>query len=227
MTGSPRPIARSITKQAFAYSQIRTLIVDGTLAPGTPLQLRPLAERLGVSVMPVRDALRALGAEGLVETTDHGSSRVANVSTSEILEIVSIRMWLEVHAVMRSVGKHDERSLEKARQALVRGGKAVKAGRGLTFTQANRSFHLAIEGPAADLGTTMIDDLWDRTWKVRRQSSLFVLAPEQMAKAHREHRDILKAVEQEDVDAAVTAMERHRLTMLGAWKHLLGSAALG
>jgi DNA-binding GntR family transcriptional regulator len=213
-----RNVDRAVTKREFAYSQIRALIMDGRLPPATRLRLRPLAEQLGVSVMPVRDAIRALGNEGLVETSDHGGARVASVSREEIVEIVSVRMWLETHAVMESVGRHDAKSIDKARQALASGAKALKVNGGLAFTQANRHFHEAIEAPATGLSTVLIADLWSRLWQVRRQQSLFVLLPEQMAVAHREHQQIFKAVEARDVESAVAAMERHRQGTLDAWR---------
>jgi DNA-binding GntR family transcriptional regulator len=219
-----REVNRAVTKREFAYREIRDLIMDGTLEPGTRLSLRPLAERLGVSVMPVRDALRALETEGLVETSDHQGAYVASVSRAEILEVVSIRMWLEVYAVMRAAEIQDRKSLEEARRALAAGEKAMEQGSGLKFTQANRQFHEAIEAPVDGLATDMIQDLWNRLWQVRRQGSLFVLLPERMKAAHAEHEDILVALERGNPKAAGKAAERHRETTLRAWEEAFGSS---
>jgi DNA-binding GntR family transcriptional regulator len=75
--------------------RLRALILDGTLPPGTPLRLAPLAERLGVSVMPVRDALRLLEADRLVVVTPRRGSVVSPLSIEDAEEIYAVRVALE------------------------------------------------------------------------------------------------------------------------------------
>lgn len=220
-----RDVHRPVTKREFAYNAIRGLIMDGTLQAGERLSLRPLAARLGVSVMPVRDALRALELEGLVDSSDHQGSYVATISRGEILEAVSLRMWLEVYAAKRAAEIRDARSIDRARQALAAGEKAMSAGDGLRFTKANRRFHEALEAPVGGLAVAMIKDLWNRLWQVRQRASLFVLLPERMNEAHNEHVAILDAVERGDAKAAGVAAERHRDSTLVAWEHAFTSSA--
>src|SRR5580765_7402432 len=117
---------RVVTKREFAYVELRDLIIKGELAPGARLSLRPLADRLGLSVMPIRDALRSLELEGLVEMSDHRGAYVAQISKAEVLECVSLRMWLEVYAVMESSELRDAGSLAASKAALADGRKALE-----------------------------------------------------------------------------------------------------
>src|SRR5580765_1353547 len=209
---------RVVTKREYAYVELRDLIVKGELAPGTRLSLRPLADRLGLSVMPVRDALRSLELEGLVEMSDHRGAFVAQISKDEVLECVSLRMWLEVYAVMESARLREASSLSGSKAALADGRKALKKNDGQAFTASNRRFHEAIESPVSAMCSSMINDLWNRLWQVRRQYSLFTLLPERMEQAQNEHEQILAAVEAGDVATAKAAAEHHRLATLDAWR---------
>jgi DNA-binding GntR family transcriptional regulator len=214
---------RVVTKREYAYMELRDLIVTGELPPGMRLSLRPLADRLGLSVMPIRDALRALELEGLVEMSDHRGAYVARISKAEVLDCVSLRMWLEVHAVMESAQLGDATSLRASKEALAEGRKAIKKKDGQAFTAANRRFHQAIESPVSDICSSMINDLWNRLWQVRRQYSLFLLLPERMQQAQDEHEQIHAAVEAGDVRLAKETAEHHRLATLDAWRVALDS----
>jgi DNA-binding GntR family transcriptional regulator len=213
---SIRPVSRAVTKSEFAYQEIRNLILNGELHPGERLSLRPLASQLGVSVMPVRDAIRQLEIEGLIITSDHHGARVAQVSREEILECVSVRMWLEVHAVRETARQADPGVLEQARAALVLGRSAVSEGDGEAFTKANREFHRAIEQNVDRLTASLINDLWDRLWQVRR-SSLFVRDSQRMELAQQEHEAIFAAVDAGEVEAASKAAQVHREETLRSW----------
>lgn len=213
--------ARPMTKRGYAEARLREMILSGSLPPGTRLRLRPLASELGVSVMPVRDALRALEAEGLVEMVDHGGTRVSNISREEILETLSLRSWLEIHAVREAATRHTTKSIAEMREVLDGGKVAVEAQDGLAFSHANRRFHELIEAGAGSLVTELIGDLWNRLWQARRQASLFITVPERMAPAHEEHEAIFNAVAAGDPDAAAASMERHRTETLRAWETAL------
>jgi DNA-binding GntR family transcriptional regulator len=213
-----RPVNRAVTKSEFAYAELRDLILSGKLQPGERLSLRPLANQLGISVMPVRDAIRLLESEGLVVLSDHQGARVAEVSRRAVLDHISVRMWLEVHAVMESAKHRDENSHAQARDALAAGRKALGDRDGMAFTEANRRFHQAIEQSVDTVTSGLINDLWDRLWQVRRQSSLFVLLPERMEQAQNEHEAIFAAVEAGRVDAASFAAQLHREKTLEAWE---------
>ena len=203
-----------LTKTDYAYTELRRRILDGELAPGTRLLLRRLAEELGVSVMPVRDAIRLLERDGLVSSESHRDT-------------ISTRMWLEILAIREATPLHTPETLARAEAALVDAEVAASTGMGLEYTHANRRVHQALEAPASDAVKQLIDELWDRLWRARRRMSLFVLAADQIGVAEGEHRGLFEAVRSGDADAAADAMARHRESTLVAWEAVLGDASPG
>ncbi len=202
------------TKSRYAYEQLREQIIAGKLPPGERLRLRALAESLGLSEMPVREALRMLSRDGLVAFADHRGATVTEIPLADVRATVSARMWLEVLAVREAVPLHDAPSLAVVRGALA-AGRAARDG--TAFSVANRQLHEAIEAPAPAVLRAMISEAWDRVWLARRGSSLFLLRPEQIEVAHAEHETLVKAIAARDVAAAERVMKRHRTSSLRAW----------
>ena len=206
-----------LTKREYAYAELRRRILAGQLAPGTRLLLRPLADELGVSVMPIRDAIRLLERDGLVTVHNHRSATVTEIERDAVVESVGIRMWLEVLAVREATPRHTARTLAAAERALAEGERAATAGNPLTYARANRAVHAALEAPAPAALRTLVDEMWDRLWQARRSLSLFVLDPQQIVAAERDHRELHDAIVRGDADAAADAMEAHRDHSLAAW----------
>lgn len=218
---APDQTTTFLTKTDYAYTELRRRILDGELGPGARLLLRRLAEELGISVMPVRDAIRLLERDGLVTTESHRGATVTTISRTEILDIISIRMWLEILAIREATPLHTERTLAVAEKALVEAEHAAATGEGLAYTLANRSVHKALEAPASPAVQQLVEELWDRLWRARRRMSLFVLAADRIVGAESEHRELFDAVRRGDVEAAAGAMARHRESTLVAWAGVL------
>jgi DNA-binding GntR family transcriptional regulator len=217
--------ARPLTKSEFAYQELRRRIVDAKLAPGTRLLLRPLAEELGLSVMPVRDALRMLEADGLVTLESHRGATVTEIPREEVLQIIGMRMWLEILAVREAVPLHTPASLKRVEKSLADAERAMEAGNARAYTRANRALHEALEAPAPGPIRELVRDLWERLWQTRRTTALFETLPERISGAQREHRAVVEAVRAGDAEAAGAAMERHRESTLEAWVEALDPAA--
>lgn len=212
---------RPLSKSDFAYQELRRRILDDQIPPGTRLLLRPLAEDLGLSVMPVRDALRMLEGDGLVTLESHRGATVTQISKEAILQTIGMRMWMEVLAVREATPRHTAASLKRVTKILDEAEKAMSRGDGLAYTQANRRLHEAIEAPAPEPIHQLIRDLWERLWQTRRRTALFVALPERMPEAQEEHRRIVEAVVSGDADAAGAAMQRHRESTIEAWREAL------
>ena len=95
------------TRSEWADQQLRRAILRGDFAPGEVLKISALEKQLNVSATPLREALRNLATDGLVELHSHGSARVASVDTAEAVELYEIRLLLEPSALERSVAKGD------------------------------------------------------------------------------------------------------------------------
>jgi DNA-binding GntR family transcriptional regulator len=221
----PSTSARPLTKSEFAYQELRRRIIDGKIAPGTRMLLRPLAEELGLSVMPVRDALRMLEADGLVTLESHRGATVTQIPPEEVLQIIGMRMWLEILAVREAVPLHTPASLKRVQKFMADAKQAMEARDARAYTRANRALHEAIEAPAPEPIRQLVSDLWERLWQTRRTTALFETLPERMPGAQREHRAVVKAIVKGDAEAAGAAMQRHRESTLAAWEKALGDAA--
>jgi DNA-binding GntR family transcriptional regulator len=206
-----------LTKREYAYAELRRRILDGQLPPGARLLLRPLANELGVSVMPIRDAIRLLERDGLVTVHNHRGATVTEIARDAVVESVGIRMWLEILAIREATPHHTAGTLAAAERALADAARAAAAGKPLAYARANRAVHTALEAPAPASLRTLIDEMWDRLWQARRSLSLFVLDPRRITGAETDHREIYDAIVRGDADAAATAMEAHRERSLAAW----------
>ena len=100
--------SQPLTRSEWADRQLRSAILRGELRPGELVVISTLAEQLGVSATPLREALRNLAAEGLIELHAHGSARVATVDIAEAVDLYEMRLALEPMALERSVAKADD-----------------------------------------------------------------------------------------------------------------------
>lgn len=210
------------TKSGWAYRRLRDMIAHGDLQPGSRLVLKRLAESFGLSEMPVREALRMLQRDGLVEFESHRGATVVPISRGDVIDGVSMRMWLEVLAVREATPCHTRESLDRATKALAELAEAAKAGNADQYSALNRRFHEAVEAPSSEALRTTIAELWDRVWHARRTLSLFALQPQRIKEAQADHRLLLRAVRAGDVDAAADAMAAHREASLASWHAALG-----
>src|SRR5215213_4091647 len=167
------PVVQHLTKSEFAYHELRRRILDDEVPPGTRLLLRPLAEELGLSVMPVRDALRMLEGEGLVTLESHRGATVTEIARESVLQIISMRMWMEVLAVVEATPRHTPASLQRVARIHEEAEKAMRKGDGAAYTSANRRLHEELEAPAPEPIRQLIRELWERLWQTRRRSALF------------------------------------------------------
>jgi DNA-binding GntR family transcriptional regulator len=218
------PVAPPLTKAEYAHSELRRRILDGELPPGTRILLRPAAEELGLSMIPIREAIRMLENDGLVETASHRGATVTEISPAVIVQTISIRMWLEVLALQEATAHHTAETLEHARTLLDGADRAAQAGDALRYSRANRDFHEALEAPAPTRIRALVGEVWDQLWEARRRMSLFILLPERIDVAQAEHRELLEEVGRKDPRAAGAVMERHRDSTLAAWRNALRDA---
>src|SRR2546429_5309166 len=92
---------RHRTMAEAALERLREAIIMGELTPGAPLRLEELAQRLGMSISPIREAVRQLEALGLAEHVPHHGAKVMGLDVEELRELFSIRLAIETMAVRR------------------------------------------------------------------------------------------------------------------------------
>jgi len=189
------------------HDHLRDEILSGRLTPGTELSEVALAESLGVSRGPVREALGRLATEGLVTIRPRRGAVVRALSNDEFIEAYQVREALETMAVRLAVSQltaEDLSALERAIDEMVDFG---NAGDVLGFFEANTAFHLVFFDAA---GNRMLADLY-RQLRAQidrhRLRSLELRGDVQRSIA--EHRAILRAAKAGDVERTVHLVSEH------------------
>jgi DNA-binding GntR family transcriptional regulator len=210
-----------LTKTEWVYERLRDRITGGELRPGERLRLERLAEEFATSAMPVREALRMLQRDGLVDIESHRGAAVADVTWERVYQTVLLRMHLEVLAAREAAPHHDDGSAERAAGLYERMEQLAERKQSARYSEANRRFHTALYEPCPHpLLRQEIQRLWDVVWQTRAQS-LFHLDPGRMGHAQREHRRLLEAVKHRDPLAAERAAADHRDRTLAAWRRAI------
>lgn len=175
-------------------------IVDGTLSPGSHLRLAELAEQFGLSMMPVREALRRLEHLGLVELEAHRGAFVRQLSLEDVRATYETRFLLEGQAARRAAGKVTARAEQTARDALAARAKHMAEGDPQRARDAHELFHFTIYEAAGNPWLLRsIMPPWRNAERYRLES---MRRPELAAQRAQEHDAILTAVLDGDGDAA-------------------------
>jgi len=190
-----------------AATAIRGLILSGQLPPGTPLRLNHLATRLGMSVMPVREALRLLEAERLVTFRAHYGATVTALSVEDVEEAYAVRAALEGLAARDGVRNLTEGTLEEIRGAFQRMVRAASDGERDSLVEHDQVFHRTLyKAGGRPERYRRIIELWEST---RRAIPLIYRAWDPLELAISAHRPILEAVEARDERAAQRLSRAH------------------
>jgi len=200
-SASPTP-AVFTSRTEFALASIKQGILSGRFTPGQALVESEIAQELGVSKTPVREALKTLEMSGLVVVRPYSGTRVRELTMSDAVAIYDLRLLLEPEAVRRSVARGLD--LDIATSALDDAGATDDAP---TRSLANRTFHAALWAEAGNpVLLEMLESLRDRTALVA--VSTWARRPSWELEAH-EHRSILRAAEAGDADEASDLTRAH------------------
>src|SRR5579884_1334648 len=156
------------TKAELVYQHLRDMIVSGALLPGERLYLDEIAQRLGVSTNPVREALRRLESEGLIANRPHAGATVAALDVEKIEVHFLIRGALEGLAVRLAASRMTEETLERLEEWDGRLARLAASGEHATWNEENIAFHRFLFGcsRAPDL-VALIDLQRDRSPRYR------------------------------------------------------------
>ena len=187
--------------------ELRRSIRSGQWPPGTPIRQEALAIELGVSRVPVREALKILEGEGQVTYAPHKGYVVAEFDTTELQEIYRIRDVLEDEAVRQAVPRLTEEDFERMRSAMIAMEKTDSADvNGLT--EHNRRFHQALF-EAADMPRLLNFIRILRDWSDAYRAMVYN-DPELLSETWDEHRAIFEACREKDTATVVHLLGAHR-----------------
>jgi DNA-binding GntR family transcriptional regulator len=207
---------RFSTKSDFAYALLRNKILTHEYGPGAVLNQATLARDLGISTTPLREALRRLKSEGLVELDAHRDARVTELSAEEARDLLEIRRALDPMAASLAAERRATADIEAMRSAFAQ-LEPLSDQPEVVDLVAHRRFHRAIYVASHnELLITTLDGLWD---KADRYRLVGLQEPRDQAERDEttaEHQAMLDAVIAGDSDGAAEVMRRHIRSSLGA-----------
>ncbi|WP_461174726.1 GntR family transcriptional regulator [Arthrobacter sp. Z1-9] len=204
------------SKGTLAYGELRQLILSGGLAPGSRVSQYELADKMQMSITPLREAIRRLSSEGLIIMDTHRDSRVADVSASEARELLEVRLSLEPSATELAAHRRTEADIVAMRTAAEKLLPVTRVW-GEEAITAHREFHRAVY--AASHNASMIkllDDLWDKSDRYRRLGLELPSGDEPRTIDLNQHHQILELVSSGDGPGAAELARTHIANSLTA-----------
>lgn len=208
------PVA--LTKSAYAYEELRRRILTGEIPPGSVFSQTMLAQEIGVSTTPLREALRRLAAEGMVQLDSHRDARVTPLTAEEARNLYVIRENLDPLAAELAATSRTPSDISKIEAALKR-LTPLSNSTDLDALTAHREFHRSIYLSSHNpLLIGILEGLWDKADQYRQiglQSQKN--SKKDQTRVQEEHVQIADAVIAGQAEQAREAMQRHVLGSLG------------
>lgn len=193
-----------VTKARAVYSELRRKILAGELAPGHEVNQESMAASLGVSITPLREALRRLEMEGLLRLKAHRSVIIPPLTRKELVELYEIRTELDPLAARLTA----EMASEAETARIARLARQTPARDPVEQLELNRSFHRAIYSACGNAALiTYLDQLWDRTDRYR-----LILVKQEIGEGPmsvNDHVDIADSIVARRADEAARRMRDH------------------
>jgi DNA-binding GntR family transcriptional regulator len=187
-------------KSQAIYLGLRERILSNDIEPGTRLVMRDVANQYQASDIPVREALRMLERDGLVETEPYRGARVTTLTAKEVQETYFIRSHLESIATGLAAERITDAELAQLDALMAQMRAAVAAHDGPGFSDLNRQFHQTIVASCGnDMLRELAMDIWQRHSGFQR---VFRMVPSRLATSQSEHEGIMAALRDHDAERA-------------------------
>ena len=197
---------RPKTAQEAVLVELRQQLLDGRLAPGSAVRPDAIGADLGVSAVPVREALRILEGEGHVSYRPHRGYIVAELDLNDLTEIYRIRALLENEAVVEAIPRLTSADLTHL-DDLLNAMETVEEDPH-ELTAVNRQFHFTLfESAEMPQLVRMLRILWDSSDRYR---SRYLLSQENRRLVNEQHRRIMTAIRAGDAETVLDEMQQHR-----------------
>lgn len=205
---SPRePVAEPLSLQATALLHIRDAILQGALAPGTRLHPAALAAELGMSPVPVREALQALVTEGLAVHLPRRGMTVSALTAEDVANAYDVMGVLEGLVACEVAGRLTPEDLERLRGLRDEMEDATARGDHDALLRLDREFHACMcEASRNTRARELLRGIWNYTYRVRR---VYPRSAPRLRETIGEHRAILEALRAGDGEACERLLRRH------------------
>jgi DNA-binding GntR family transcriptional regulator len=204
--GGLGPLPRDATYSARTESLLRNMVLDGELAPGERLNEVALANTLGISRGPLREAVRRLASEGLLTLVSHRGAFVRTFSRDEIVELYEVRAALELHAVRLVCQRAGDEDIAELQTMLSETKSRMGRDRNRAYPQ-ELDFHLRLVLLAGN--QALMDAALGSHHQISLARSISAKQPLRARAAVVEHQELVEAMQARDVHTATDLMDRH------------------
>lgn len=215
------------TKQEFVYQTLRRAILRCELAPGQRLPTQEIANRLGVSLIPVREALQLLQSEGLVENRPHVGAAVARISGSSVAEVFTLLEGLETVAARVAARRMPPGEVDDLAGLLAEMDAAVEEGEYELWGELNTRLHVSIARntgmPVVQEMTERVFDLWHRVQRCYLKEVLV----QRVLQSQQEHHAILRALRDRNEEELERLVKVHNRNAMEAYTNHLSNGSTG
>jgi DNA-binding GntR family transcriptional regulator len=188
-------------------AELRDAVLVGRLPPGTRLKLEELASGMGVSHMPVRQALDHLVVEGLATRVPNRGVVVNAVTADDVVSAYRTAGVLEQQVAREVVGRLTPETLRELRRLLKREQSLTRAGDYEALLRTNRAFHTRVFAACTNRwALQFLTQLGDYTYRVRRT---YPQSPDRIVQAASEHVAMLDALERDDAEELSRLVDQH------------------
>jgi DNA-binding GntR family transcriptional regulator len=190
--------------------EIRSMIMRGDLAAGERLHEEKLAEQLGVSRNPIREAIRLLEATGLVEVIHRRGTYVCTPDPDDTRHVLEVRSVLESYAAASVAAAQPDGVVDELRSIVAEGMKASSAGNTVRASELHSEFHKAVERATGNpYLVQVVEPLRQRTEMI-----FSILVEARGSMGWHEHEAIIDAIARGDADGARSTVSEHILSVL-------------
>src|SRR4051812_47988077 len=198
------------SKSDVAYHELRRMILTGDLPAGSRLAQYVLAEQLNMSITPLREAIRRLSSEGLIELDNHKDARVSTISAPEARELFEVRLALDPAAVELAAERRTDDDIALMRATVARLLPVTRKW-GEDALTAHSDFHRALYlASHNDVLIKMLDDVWAKSDRYRRLGLKLPAGEEPRTIDLTEPHETLESVTAKDAPGAA-ALPRHHI----------------
>ena len=189
------------------FNTLRQAILKGELKPGERLMEIALADKLGVSRTPIREAMRKLELEGLVVMIPRRGAQVANITEKDLNDVLEVRIALESMAIEKACKRMTEEQMLKMRRAEKDFERVMAEGNLVRIAEADVEFHEIIY-QAADNARLyqVLSNLREQMYRYRVE---YLKEEDTRNQLIREHEELSRAIRERDVEKAQELSFRH------------------
>ncbi|KEF37522.1 transcriptional regulator, GntR family [Schinkia azotoformans MEV2011] len=213
---NPNP---AMSKTQYAYEFLRSKILDGVYVPGQRIVIDQLAKELGTSTIPIREAIRNLESDGLIQYKPYSGAIVSVINETEYVEVLSVIAILEGYATSLSARHITVQNLEELQQLNKLMAEALNNFEFETISHYNRKFHAIIFEKCGN--TFLIDQIGQAQQRLDRlRRSIFTIVPQRARQSIEEHDTILNLIkESAPLHEIEEVVRNHRINTLIAFQN--------